>query len=638
MEEKARAFFKNKANFLFIGVALAAAFLIFPNQFFMQSWPSSPGDSPFSSLDGSWNLALSYAGMKGLTWGKDFIFTYGPLGSLCTRVGWGKSWEAFLLFDIFISFNYFLMFFITLKQSKNKILSFLAIAAIVYVLPLWVGSAWSMILLFFLVFWIRLSIDNPKPFYYIMQIAIITLMFFIKFNTGLIVFVLYFVGIVYNLIAKNTKVWLLMVYSFLPVALVFCLSKMLNVALTPYINSGFEMVAGYNEIMYLDNTFKKAFRFFCIISLLLLIIFTMNVYKKDKQRKQEYFKWLVTFFIFAVPFFVMYKQSFVRADEGHIVDFFLYLPLALICNLDLHRHSRNIIAKVLFVIVLAMPVYYLYSRTNRIPAIEEKFSKEQYFKELSDFTPTSAMHIFGKGNQLNDTIKQRIGKSTVDVYPWSVQMLLENNLNYLPRPICQSYSAYTPYLEEQNFEHYNNSATAPDFVIYDYFSMDDRYPMFDEGKLNLALYSNYNLVKLFNFDGRKLLLLQKKSNFRPIKFEKIREYDSATKTTLIPKQGFFYEITVNYSMLGKIRGIFDYAPEIKLGIKAKEGEIHKYKTSKSLVQSGVFSTSFVNNTEDAALFFSHQPTLGQVSYYNFRPEKESMYTESKTITEYKITQ
>jgi hypothetical protein len=634
MPYKARAtsFFRNRKDIIALALAFIAAYITFPSGFILDIWPMDAKASAWASLDPSWNLALSYANIKQLTWGTDFIFTYGPLATLCTRVDLEGNRIGYLLFDLFVFINYFAVFFIAMRQSKNTLVTFLSIAAVVIILPFFVGPANSITLMLLLVYWICQSIDNPKPVYYVFQIALLTLLFFIKFNTGLIVFILYFAGLGYNFIKGKSKIWILIL---LPFFIIWLVSQLLNVAILPYIRSGFEMVEGYNDVMYLSNPVSKSYTYFAIIVALQLIVFAANFYKHEKKDR---LKTGVSLFIMLTATFVLYKQSFVRADDGHTIDFFRYTPLLLFCNFDLHRHFRNKIMMLPFIAALSLPFYYLIKELKKPPVIEEKFSKKVYVDEFLNFTPNSPVHLYAKGAQLPAAIKQKIGTATVDVYPWNIQMLIENQLNYLPRPICQSYTAYTPYLENTNFEHYNDRAKAPEFVVYEYCSTDERYALFDESKVNLALYSNYFIAAKFELSGRKLLLLQKKADYKPIRFIKTREFETDITKPLVLKEGFYYEIETQHSMAGKMSNLFEHGPEISLQIHLKNSEIKRYRTSRFLLQSGIFSNSFLENYDDSAAFFGHKPQFSQIAFYRLAPFNKDQFRDTIQITEYRIEQ
>ena len=65
-----------------------------------------------------------------------------------------------------------------------------------------------------------------------------------------------------------------------------------------------------------------------------------------------------------------------------------------------------------------------------------------------------------------------------------------NGLDLSPRPIFQSYSAYTPALEQLNLRAYQ-SGRAPDFFLWGDDRVDDRYPGQDDALLIAALPPHY---------------------------------------------------------------------------------------------------------------------------------------------------
>lgn len=69
---------------------------------------------------------------------------------------------------------------------------------------------------------------------------------------------------------------------------------------------------------------------------------------------------------------------------------------------------------------------------------------------------------------------------TVDVYPWRQAVLFANDLDYHPRPIIQSYSAYTPALAALNAAHLQGN-DAPDNVLFDVDPQNHNYPAFEDG-------------------------------------------------------------------------------------------------------------------------------------------------------------
>ncbi len=625
-----KSFFTNPVNLIGLVFALLGSWMLFPDYFVAQILPVPAGTESWRTLDASWMLALNYAHIDQLEWGNDFAFTYGPLGYFCTRIGWGQSRWPLFLYDIFVALNYAAIFFLSFKQSKNKIFSALAIVSVILFFPAIVVSAKSLALMAFLIFWIRMSLDNPRPVYYAFQVGLVTSLFFIKFNTGLIVFVFYAFGLAYSAIKGKIKPLHLAIYLAIPLFLILFLAALLNVALVPYVKSGLEMVKGYNDLMYLENQIDGSVSYMWYTYLLIGVLLFFNI---RKEAKKDYLKGLLVVFIMAVSLYVIYKQATVRADVNHLYEFFLVMPLMILCSVDLHRHLQNMLAKVIFVTALALPIFFLFIKQDNPVNIAQKFKKDNYFTIFSLFNPTTGMDFFGAGIQLPASVKAKIGNATVDSYPWNIQMLFENKLNYAPRPVCQSYTAYTPYLENLNFEHYNDVKTAPDFMIYQFEAIDNRYAIFDEAKLNLALSKNYEIAEIFDLDGRPTALFQKKKNFVPITLKKTNEYAMAFGSPIVPKKGAYYEIGVYHTLTGKFDSAINHAPELNLIIQPKVGDRRNYKIGAMLLQSGIFSNVFIQNANDLK-YLCGADGGNEIKFLKIEAKHPHAFKDKIRITEY----
>ena len=80
-----------------------------------------------------------------------------------------------------------------------------------------------------------------------------------------------------------------------------------------------------------------------------------------------------------------------------------------------------------------------------------------------------------------------------DIYEDGQSILLAHGMAWSPRPVLQSYSAYTPYLEAADARHLDGDH-APENVLFEIQSIDDRLPSLDDGPSWLALLSRYDAV------------------------------------------------------------------------------------------------------------------------------------------------
>ncbi|MBD3581581.1 hypothetical protein [Flavobacterium selenitireducens] len=629
MKDSVKAAFK-KYDILIVFVCLLGTYLTFPGYFALHIWSLPPEGEAWTSLDPSWQVAMNYTDIKHLVWGKDIAFTYGPLHYLATRNQWGLSKWPLFLYDVFTAINYFAIFYISIKKFRNVGLGILAIVLIILLHPFWIASAKVFVLTAFLVFWIRLSLDQPKPIYYAFQIVLTSLLFFVKFNTGLITVILFLAGITYNLLTKDKK-WRFIIYGILPLLAIALLLKPLNVHFVGYLKSGLDVVSGYNGVMYFDSAFSGAIGH--VIAWIILLIGLLAYSYKETYRTQWLKLGTVSFLFFGTAY-ILYKQGFTRADSGHVVEFFFFLPMFVLAIPEFYQ-SRNKWAVGIFFLSFIIPFHYLFIKEDyEIDTL--KFSKAEYWEKFPVYDYDSAVLMYQNHIPMPEPILEKIGNSTVDVYPWNIQGLLENKLNYHARPVLQSYVAYTKYLEDLNFEHYNNADTAPEFVVYQLATIDERYAMFDESKTTLALLKNYTPVDTYQDGTGTKLLLRKAANFKPLKLEKVGEYAMMLGDGLVPKADILYEIEVYDNLLGKFVSLVRHSSPLQLNIHTVDGQRKSFRTSNGLLQSGIFGNYFIQSTEDYGKLYSNPAVLPEISYYSVTPKYSSHYGDKLRITEYKI--
>src|SRR5207237_1034833 len=98
-----------------------------------------------------------------------------------------------------------------------------------------------------------------------------------------------------------------------------------------------------------------------------------------------------------------------------------------------------------------------------------------------------------------------VGAETIDVINFDQYFVLREHLNYWPRPVFQSYSAFTPALLKQNLRFYQSSS-APQFVFARLQSVDWRFPAQDDSLLLEELPRRYSIAK----EANDFLLLHRK--------------------------------------------------------------------------------------------------------------------------------
>src|SRR5208283_1450346 len=86
--------------------------------------------APGVGLDPSWQLSLALASSGGKVFGREFVFTYGPLGWLFCRLAVSKM--GLLLYDAFVWASLFSIYraFLSKRPSPLDAIAFIALAVV----------------------------------------------------------------------------------------------------------------------------------------------------------------------------------------------------------------------------------------------------------------------------------------------------------------------------------------------------------------------------------------------------------------------------------------------------------------------------------------------------------------------------
>jgi hypothetical protein len=586
-------------------------------------------NTPDLSIDGSWMLALPAAVEKGMTFGSDFLFTYGPLGFLVTRIPLHHNKLYYIVVDIYFLSNVAYLLYYILKRNSNLITY-----AIIYVVCITFGYLYNanlvLTLTWILVFMLFLFIKHNQKAVLINSILLTLFLFFTKVNVGIIV-----IGFLYSCLAfcvylKRITLKEMTVYLSVHLLATILLSYFLRVDLYRYIIGSLHLIDAYNDAMFMQIA-NPVNLYFAIFIIAVFVIISVKYFKAIKQ---DLFL-LYVFLLVASMLYIVFKQGFVRAD-GHYLGFFIYSTpfislVLLFCTIDKLRQALTKL--VVFTLFLGYvnsigeitPLYYFGAIDLKVQLLGSYIANASNKEYQFDYT------FLKPQQEIPEHISKKIGNSTVDIIPTDISYIILNNLNYNPRPVIQTYSAYDAYLDNINFEKYN-SADAPEYIIFTLESIDNRYAFYDETKTKLAILKNYEVIDR----SWKYLLLRKLR--RPGTIEtvkrtkgtaKINEYFSVSKTTDLQ----YLKPDIEYSLLGKLKRFFHQPPQLSVSFILSNGEIKTFKAIKTVVNAGVIINKYVEGNTQMDLFISHNGVsnrrIKEVKFHTDTPwgfKKDFTYT------------
>ena len=596
-------------------------------------------------LDPSWQIGLSLAIKNNFVFGKDFIFTYGPLGFMYAKTTFYISKYIILFFEmLLLSFNIIAIHKILKQSNYSKWAIFLA--AVILIMAKSYNTVHLLMPLFLFFIFDNLIYHKKHSLYIALVISILAL--WVKVNYGIIIIFITYFFLIYHIIKKTYSYLFLFLTFFAHSIILIVTSIILKVDLWGYIYSSFHLIDGYNDSMLIPKSINSTSVIFALVIFEVFIICVLKKFKFYIHNLPE----LICIVCCSLYMFLLFKNGFVRADE-HVYEFFKLSVVAFI----LMYYISGITTKklwlyasilVLHISILLVFIEHQFGREYmRHKTIE--FTGAYYLKEV--FTDTSPKNLVWKPYIYNITeFKSSIGQATVDIIPWDVSEINKANLNYNPRPIVQSYSAYTKYLDSVNSAKYL-SATAPDYVIYSHMSIDQRYANWDESILRRTLLTNYKVDTRFFTDkkcdfnevyylaqypdvhdavkqgvyktgfehyqmyGQKEQRMPCNENNNFLIFKK-RKHPLTLKTiskkdvVLQLGQEYFLDstnlqyMTINaqYNVYGKLRRMLFQPPLLNVEIKYYDSTVETYRAVLPILKSGILANIKINNVYDMKLF------------------------------------
>ena len=720
---KIKSFFFDHSNSI-----INVIFLFFYSYFFIAFLPKI---LPIETgLDPSWRYAISQATNSNFIFGKDIIFTFGPLGYLIDGAPLDENFFQILSFRWSVYLMLFIVLLIRIKTVKNPLNKLIIATAIILSLSIGLPQKTDYQILF--IYLILLTFDSlfqrfPVSFPILLgSIAGVCLL--TKFSLGISVIGSLTLFLIVNLIQSfQAKSWskininsfallnsylatistawlslypnnflqslqsLIVIFSFCFLIAYFALCtkiidrfkwffrnkkgtpispssltvekiKIADIfkssyfkilfypsytiflifiviysphSLIDYLGNSLEISSGYSSAMsMMGNTIKlglAVLNFFSIVILLFVIGKNTNLN-------------LASALIFVL--WIAFKHSCIRQDIEHLPLFFLTTPLIAsfyIIKLKSYRELKISYYIFSFVcvssfLILISPYIIPQTISQKIinPQLNQsnKLNPTNVFNNISSIFHTEELKneilaISAKNLstlQLPSDILNVVSNKPIDIIPWEVSLAPANNLNWQPRPILQSYSAYTDKLDEINFS--SLSLKPRDYLFYDFSSIDQRHPFFDEPKTFFNVFCNYQPAPLLSNRHTTLSVLKKNKSTRclPSITEKkvIIEWNQVHSVNSSVDSIIRAEIKFSYSIFGKLQKIFFRVPPVSIIVDYVDGSSQVYRIIPENSGNGVILSHLPRNGQEAVSFLKGN-LPANVKSFRFETSKQFLY-------------
>jgi hypothetical protein len=190
-------------------------------------------------------------------------------------------------------------------------------------------------------------------------------------------------------------------------------------------------------------------------------------------------------------------------------------------------------------------------------------------------------------------------RGTVDIYSYNQRLLLANGLDYKPRPVFQSYLAYTPQLEQLNADSLAGP-DAPDSILFDLQPIDLNYPSSEDGLAWPQILTHYDLKDA----AKTVLLLQRSAEQRDFSLHPL----SSTQGEMglpVPVPGsqdpVWVKIELKPTFWGKIIQTLDKPPMLTLRVHLRSGQDKLFRLVPGTAAAGFLLSPLVDSRMEFGL-------------------------------------
>ena len=550
-------------------------------------------------LDESWQQCLGYFFLHRFQAGVDYVWTYGPLGNFATQsyngdLFWSKyAWE--------VAVNLVLAALLTRlgQQLPSRPFQIAYVLLVLITEPRWdtyylAALVWPVILV--------LRADQVKQGVLAALGFWLAVLALVKF-TWLLIAALAWLSLVVGFRKQQGRRIEAMVGFPLAISLLWLALGQAPGHFVPYLAASWQIAAGYGEAMAADG---PAGRVVLALSILLALILLAVI---SVQSTWKSVRPLLGLALLGVSVLLTWKHGFTR-QLSHDVLFFGFVALVPFAGVALVSPARQesesvrygtpeFLTAALTVIVVVLSLLGRgqfdpseWSRrfiTNMHALVSPLATRDRCQREYDTLAGAWAL----------PRLSAIVGTETVDQLSCDQGVVLLNHWNYRPRPVFQSYSAYSPRLLADNAAFFL-SDRAPRFLLWSMKPIDDRLPTSEDGPALLVIFRLYRLVA----EEKGFLLLERRSslpgegNAREIVREGTVVLNEEMRSIELPGSAHVVRLFFEDTAWGKVRKLFFRPPELFLRVRTLDGIEESYRLIPALASAGFLLDPLLRDDED----------------------------------------
>jgi hypothetical protein len=369
--------------------------------------------------------------------------------------------------------------------------------------------------------------------------------------------------------------------------------------LATFIVRGLEMSGGYAQAMVFDEPWATFGIGVTVMVALTAWLLLWAWWRRDSIES------LAVAAVMTAALHLSWKHGFTRADDHVLLlfNFALYLAIALTAL------TRSLAARALLGLVFVVAAAGFWRVNARIVTDGPGWAWSRVadsFHKVSgtDWRPDLAARTADAAKSWEfPRTRAVVGDASIDLLDFDQGIILLNRLTYRPRPVPQSYVAYTPALLDYNLA-FIESERAPDYLLVGAIAIDGRALAQNDAHLLAELPRRYEPV----LEERGYTLLKRRSVQPPPRSQVLTpllDVEARPGQTIdLPDEtshALWLQVHVHRSALGHLRSLF-YKPAMLMLIAENESARGRFLLVPGIAEAGFVLQPFLADQTDLGPF------------------------------------
>lgn len=558
-------------------------------------------------LEPSWIAAITHAAANNLQFGREFIYTYGPLGHLVFSTFSERLFTTEMLARAGVA-----AFYVLLLCGLGRELPRARRGLFLFAAFLLAAFSYQTMYLFSIVCFGLLLCRRCRYYDVLLWPALLfaAAAALVKLTFLWLMLIALLSGTISALLDRRPVRAAAVVAGF---ALLLCVLWVLAgqelAGVGAFLRTGWQVTSGYSRTM---NIPAPPGILLCGIGVAVLLLAQLITLALHSTRTSSTWAMLI---VSGSALFVAWKLGFTRAD-AHTVEFFCFsIVLAAATPLLFDAPRRGVAVVLDWSVVLVIGLVGAGVITNQYPRAGSALLS--MLQQRARANPTALLHPNAQRAQWRaadlqnsaahalPSIKERVGAATAGVFGCEQAIALLNYLHYVPSPTVQSYCGYSPALVELNAAFFR-SDRAPEFVLFKLQPIDNRLAAAEDPTVLLQLAYDYRPITA---EAGYLLLQRKQTAVAP------RPRDLAVQrggtislgeTLSLPPGPIWCELDFQPTLLGRLVAFLYQPPIVQLDISTADGQKFRRRILPSLSSDGFLIDPFLRTELDFLRFASGQ--------------------------------